>query len=181
MFFATDELILFSPFKHSLCIGQVVKLPCLFLTLKTVTILDYWPSEVSSKAGLHLSGVHCLFFSYQQHTNNWWFFHSFLKYFTIQKVHTITVQSLWIWSHWTLPSSLYSLLQILWSQMDPLMADCRGSPFVFYWWLIIRFAQFMSKGIIFLNGNSAWALQVKLCSLLLLTLLPPIKNLQAGA
>jgi len=38
----------------------------------------------------------------------------------------------------------------------------------------------MSKGIIFLNGNSGWALQVKLRSLLLLTLSPPIKNLQPG-
>lgn len=56
----------------------------------------------------------------------------------------------------------------------------RGSPFVFYWWLIIRLAQSMSKGIIFLNGNSAWALKVKLCSLLLLKLSPLIRNLQQG-
>lgn len=62
----------------------------------------------------------------------------------------------------------------------PFWSIARGSPFVFYWWLIIRFAQSMSKGIIFLNGNSAWALKVKLCSLLLLTLSPLIKNLQQG-
>lgn len=47
----------------------------------------------------------------------------------------------------------------------------RGSPFIFSLWV---------KGLFFLNGNSAWALKVKLCSLLLLKLSPLIKNLQQG-
>lgn len=55
-----------------------------------------------------------------------------------------------------------------------------GSTFIFYWWVHIKSAQFMSRRIVFLNRNSGRATEVKLCSLLPLTLSPLIKKIAVG-
>lgn len=169
MLFIEDGIILSLPFKNSPWTDQMVKLLWLFLTLKTVTILDLLRWVVRQD---YISAVIVVCFS---HTNNTLIINDCS---TVRKdIRAVVNESdpTELSLHLFIP--YHRFCGVRWTSF---WSIARGSPFVFYWWLIIRLAQSMSKGIIFLNGNSAWALKVKLCSLLLLKLSPLIKNLQQG-